>query len=216
MKFTKGQLVVCETCGVEFPVKYTGNSNRFCSRKCSQMDVKRREICSKKMAKWNNDNKELITDRMLGDNNPSKNDEVIEKAKSTKRIKGSLHVWKGLRGGNGQTTEPQRLVATMTGWDMEVVINTVPASVENGKRKQWAALHEIPLNYKVDIGNPTLKIAIEIDGRQHKWRKLRQLDIKKEMHLNRLGWKVLRFTNEEVMTNSSQVLLEIQKAVKDL
>lgn len=51
------------------------------------------------------------------------------------------------------------------------------------------------LNYFVDFGNPTLKIAIEVDGRQfHK----KEKDIIRDIELLKSGWKVFRITGSEM------------------
>jgi very-short-patch-repair endonuclease len=55
-----------------------------------------------------------------------------------------------------------------------------------------------PPCYKVDIGEPTLKIAIEVDGMSHNSLERRKQDRKKEAFLRGLGWTVLRFSNREV------------------
>jgi very-short-patch-repair endonuclease len=49
----------------------------------------------------------------------------------------------------------------------------------------------------VDVGNKKLKIAIEIDGNSHYGEKKKQ-DKKKTKILEKRGWKVLRFTNQQI------------------
>jgi very-short-patch-repair endonuclease len=73
-----------------------------------------------------------------------------------------------------------------------------------------------PTCYKADVGNHLLKIAIEVDGKGHKWKKGKLRDLKKEEKLKQLGWKTLRFTNEEILEDISKVLLVIKKEIKDL
>jgi hypothetical protein len=55
-----------------------------------------------------------------------------------------------------------------------------------------------PSNYKLDLGNPDLKIGIEVDGANHAG-KHKILDVKKTDKLALLGWKVLRFSNKEIL-----------------
>jgi hypothetical protein len=131
-------------------------------------------------------------------NNPSQRPDVQEKIKTTKRINGTLHVWKGERGGNGKLTEPQQRLAIALGWPTEVAISL-------GKRKSG-----YPTCYKVDVGNEKLKIAIEVDGAGHQKKQVAQKDRKKEKMLNLLGWTVLRFTNREILTALNSVLENIQ------
>ena len=100
-------------------------------------------------------------------------------------------------------TMPQILLAGSLGWNTEVAISLGP------KQPGY------PTCYKVDIGNQVLKIAIEVDGNGHNGNKIKFLDLKKEAKLKELGWRVLRFTNQEIMTDISLVLLEIEKEIKD-
>lgn len=148
-------------------------------------------------------------------NNPAKDPRVIEKMKQTKRINGTLHIWAGERGGNGTYTEPQMLLAATLGWEMEVAIPLAP-HLPKGEKREYTTANGWPTNYKLDIGNRTLKIGIEVDGRGHKWSEKLKKDKKKEDALKPLGWKVLHFTNEEIMTNLSMVLLEIKKEIRAL
>ena len=134
-------------------------------------------------------------------NNPKN----IEKGKATKRANGTLNIWLGERGGNGKLTTPQIILACSLGWVTEFVICTGHHSYDGSG---------FPTNYKVDIANPVLKLAVEVDGLGHNSKKGKQLDKKKEGKLTSLGWKVLRVTNEEVMTNLSTVLLKIKKEIK--
>ncbi len=197
-------------------------STKFCNQSCAArwrnaqpgfMDkFKTKEYAERSKAnlmKWRKENPQeyqeyisRISQRMK-DNNPSFRPEIIEKAKSTKAIRGSLHIWKGERGGNGKLTVPQILLSSSLGWETEVVISLGPR--QSG----------YPTCYKVDIGNPILKMAIEVDGDCHNSNHMRSLDKKKEEKLKELGWTVLRFTNQEVMTSISKILLEIQNAIKD-
>lgn len=146
----------------------------------------------------------LSSERMLR-KNPSKDPLVVEKIKETKRLNGTLNVWPGKRGGNGQLTTPQKLLAAILGssWVTEY-------SIPLGPRKNG-----YPTNYKVDIAHPKLKIAVEVDGNNHKHPSNIAKDLKKTRKLQELGWRVLRVTNEEIMTNSFQALSKVKKFVKD-
>jgi hypothetical protein len=53
--------------------------------------------------------------------------------------------------------------------------------------------------YKLDIAQPEKKIGIEVDGSGHQNPLARERDTKKEMALTQLGWRVLRFLNQEIM-----------------
>jgi hypothetical protein len=139
--------------------------------------------------------------------NPSYYEINMIKAMNTKRINGTLNVWKGKRGGNGNLTQSQILLATALGWETEVGIPT-------GNNQRDGSGY--PTCYKADIGNPQLKISIEVDGKGHNTTKNKLKDLKKEEKLKQLGWKTLRFTNEEILGDISKVLLVIKKEIKDL
>ena len=74
----------------------------------------------------------------------------------------------------------------------------------------WVAEHPIPTKmghrngiypnaYKVDIANPKIKLAIELDGGSHGTLERKAQDQKKVECLVRLGWRVLRISNEEAL-----------------
>uniref|UniRef100_A0A6M3INL9 DUF559 domain-containing protein n=1 Tax=viral metagenome TaxID=1070528 RepID=A0A6M3INL9_9ZZZZ len=143
------------------------------------------------------------SDRMK-ENNPSYRPEIVEKIIETKRRNGTLNIWKGERGGNGKLTWPQILLADFLGWDVEIAISLGPR------------VPDYPTCYKVDVGNWILKIAVEVDGNGHNWKGPKEKDLKKTRKLEELGWKVLRFTNEEIMMDLSKVSLTIRSEIKDL
>lgn len=200
----------CPTCGKLVEKK----KNRFCSRACGYKDPKRRRISSETMRKTNLRRRKILSERMTK-NNPTKDPKVIEKMKQTKRINGTLHIWQGERGGNGSYTEPQMLLAATLGWEIELPVKLAEHIPKGGKR-EYTDANGWPTCYKLDIGNRELKIGIEVDGKGHRWKYKKEKDKKKEDALKPLGWKVLHFTNEEIMTNLSAVLLEIRKEIKAL
>jgi len=57
------------------------------------------------------------------------------------------------------------------------------------------------------------KLVIEVDGGYHTDPEILKLDILKTEILNELGYKVIRFTNDEVLANIDSVLETIQKAL---
>lgn len=121
--------------------------------------------------------------------------EAREKMAATLRKIGHKPV---IRGGNGMPMpEPQKrlLEALGEGWKPEFTVATKMRHLGLG----------FPTNYKTDIAHPGLKIAIEVDGQTHySARKL--MDQKKTCFLEGLGWKVLRFSNEDVMEHLQTVL----------
>jgi len=58
------------------------------------------------------------------------------------------------------------------------------------------------------------RLVIEVDGGYHKDPEIQNLDKLKTDILESLGYSVLRFTNEEVLVNSDEVLKSIEQALK--
>ncbi len=95
--------------------------------------------------------------------------------------------------------------------------NQTPAEV-----KLWSLLRSRKLNgikfrrqhpvkplFILDFYCMKHKIAIEVDGGYHKKYMQTQVDVERTMLLNRMGIKVIRFTNEEVLENSGWVIQQI-------
>jgi hypothetical protein len=172
-------------------------------------------ICQKELTKenlkkssWHRVSKGLLTfcgqackgknssKRML-EKNPMRLPEAVEKMKATLKKIGHKP---NIQGGNGKgMSVPQKMVLEKLpeGWYPELIIPT-----RNGYQ---------PHHYKIDIANPTLQVAIEIDGGSHTRKKIQAADQRKTMFLNGLGWKVLRFTNNQVLDNLEMVLSIILK-----
>ena len=55
-----------------------------------------------------------------------------------------------------------------------------------------------PNSYKPDFTNTLLRLCIEVDGDDHKKKKKHLLDMKKDKCLDYLGYKVLRYSHEEI------------------
>ena len=87
-------------------------------------------------------------------------------------------------------TEPQQLLLSRLeeGWYPEYVVVT-----ERPRPKG------MPKNIKIDIANPNLKIAIEIDGNSHVTINSRKTDKKHMQFLLRKGWSVLRLSNVKAL-----------------
>lgn len=87
------------------------------------------------------------------------------------------------------------------------------------EQKLWAALRlkqmegyrfrrQAPMGkYIVDFYCPAVKIIVEIDGDSHADREI--LDQERTDWLNEQGYRVIRFTNREVMHNLNDVVREI-------
>lgn len=152
----------------------------LCSAACGKESHRR--SASATMARTN---RKHASARMKA-NNPMARADVRAKVATTLR---AMQWAPPVRGGNGTgPTAPQLALAAALGWPMEVAIPT-------GARGDGRGL---PTAYKVDIANPSLMVAIEVDGPSHNALSRRVQDAKKTTFLASLGWTVLRFSNAEV------------------
>ena len=142
------------------------------------------------------DVQEKIKAHLLGPTNPFNDPIVREKSQLANKAKGYAH----LCGGNGTPLPlPQQILAAALGWPTEYAVTT--------KRKS-----PYPTAYKIDIANPTLKVAIEVDGPGHLAAKIKKADAKKDALLTEMGWTVLRFKNKSVLNDLASVLKKIHAA----
>jgi hypothetical protein len=186
----------CVICGKEFePTKakkyqFKKTGRVYCSKACS--GIYRAEVSSRIMAETN---RKYASERMKN-NNPMARPGSKEKMIAT--LKATGHCPK-VRGGNGQLARQQEALAKALGWPTEYVIPTkgIPGT---------------PKSYKADIACPEIKLAIEVDGHSHTLPSKREEDRKKEKALESLGWKVLRFWNQEIDTDIDGCLARIREA----
>lgn len=134
-------------------------------------------------------NRRYASGRMT-ERNPMHRPETRAKVQAALKAMGHRPV---VRGGNGQgPSEPQRLLAALLGWPMEVVVRT------GAKRGDgW------PFHYKLDIANPAAMVAVEVDGGSHQSIDRQSQDRRKEAFLVGRGWTVLRFSNRAVMADTA-------------
>ncbi|EAU43173.1 hypothetical protein FP2506_10026 [Fulvimarina pelagi HTCC2506] len=95
------------------------------------------------------------------------------------------------------------------------------------ERKLWAHLWRIPLKhghfrrqapigkYIVDFACHTLKLVIEIDGAQHNQDANLQRDAERDRWLSSQGYRVVRFTNDDVKHQINAVLDTIYAVVEE-
>jgi hypothetical protein len=97
------------------------------------------------------------------------------------------------RGGNGHLLPLPQLAllhALGEGWEAEHTVTTKMRHLGFG----------YPTCYKLDIANPTLMIAIEVDGGSHCTLEAREKDKKKADFLISRGWSVYRVSNEKALS----------------
>ena len=68
-------------------------------------------------------------------------------------------------------------------------------------------------NFVPDFCSPKAKLIIELDGSQHLEQS--EYDEERTKYLESLGYKVIRFWNNDVMKNMDGVILAIMQAMKD-
>lgn len=116
------------------------------------------------------------------------------------KTKKSKETFNAIKGGNGRgLTIPQEILFNRLSkdtWESEMVV-TIP--------KDLKLKYNTPNNYKVDIGSNLYKIAIEIDGESHNNTNSKIRDNKKNNVLDELGYKVIRFTNKEIIKDIDEI-----------
>jgi hypothetical protein len=180
-------LLPCAECGATVEcrgtvgLQWARNGRAYCSPACRDRYTSR--LSSERMARTNRKH----ASRRMRERNPMYNPVAREKMRTTLRAMG----WQpSVRGGNGKgPTAPQLALACALGWPMEQIVPT-RAGRTNPDR--------LPRHYKLDIANPTLRVAIEVDGGSHCGEERKAQDRKKDSFLRSIGWTVLRFSNREV------------------
>jgi very-short-patch-repair endonuclease len=72
------------------------------------------------------------------------------------------------------------------------------------------------LNYIADFLCPELNLIIEIDGVTHHFDDTIKKDLKKQNDLERYGFRLIRFKDEDVLKNIEGVRIEIEKVIDDI
>ena len=122
----------------------------------------------------------------------NKDEDFRKKSDDAKRGKPFV----GDRGGNGHITPEQAVLAEATGYVLEHPVKT-------GNPRWRCAL--------LDLANTELKIAVELDGPSHNSMLQKERDARKEPMLASLGWRTLRFSNEQVRSDLDAVLQSIRE-----
>lgn len=144
-------------------------------------------------------------------NNPMNNE--IYKNKMISSIRGLASKGKlknNFKYGNGKISEAEQFIyddLIKLGFEYNKGISTKSFKFEFPEAK-------VPFVYKADFINKNLKIAIEIDGKSHKYKSVKEADIKKQRVFDFNNYIVLRFTNEQVLLNKDYVLKEIKECIQ--
>ena len=68
--------------------------------------------------------------------------------------------------------------------------------------------------YVADFYCPALKLFIEIDGGIHEDEEIKQMDEFREDIFKQMGYRIMRFTNNEVLNNIEQVIARIKQCLR--
>ena len=97
--------------------------------------------------------------------------------------------------------------------NLKQISRTLRKNSTDAERRLWSKLRlrqlngfqfyrqRIIVNYIVDFFCPKAKLIIEVDGGQHYFGKTHDDDLKRDDYLKTLGFKVLRYSDRDVLTN---------------
>jgi hypothetical protein len=125
------------------------------------------------------------------------NADPVIRAKASAAKRG--RTFPGVRGGNGCLTPQQQALHRVLGWPVEY-------SIPTGHRS-WPCA-------RVDLAEPALMIAVELDGGSHRSVKQRNRDRRKTEMLSALGWTVVRFWNSEIDRALAGVVSQLRAAAR--
>ena len=117
----------------------------------------------------------------------------------------------GIRYSSGQVIE----------WSKENKVKQTHSEIRYGAiLKEMGARHmfrcQQPLfGFIIDFYAPKLMLAVEIDGGYHDNPDQAKYDEMRERKLNKQGISILRFTNEEVLSDSKKVMFLTQEKIKN-
>ena len=105
------------------------------------------------------------------------------------------------------------------------IARVLRSNMTDAERKLWSLLRgnqlgvkfrrQVPFGrYVVNFYCPKAKLVIELDGSQHHAIKAVRDDTERDAYLRRLGHKVLRYSNIEILQNEDGVLQDILEHVR--
>lgn len=83
--------------------------------------------------------------------------------------------------------------------------------LRNNQLGQKFRRQQIIGNYIVDFVSLSRKLIIEVDGKYHSTDEQREFDLLREQFLSSLGYRVIRFSNEEIVCNIEHTLERIKE-----
>jgi len=89
-------------------------------------------------------------------------------------------------------------------------------NLRNRKLNNWKFRRQQHLEgFIVDFYCDQLKLIVEVDGEIHNTKEQRQFDQFRTQYLQEFGYKIIRFENEQVLKNISNVLKEISTSAQE-
>lgn len=134
--------------------------------------------------------------------------------KSTSPCKGEVDLWRGSASRYMRTRSMTRQARRLRG------------EMTDAETKLWKALRRRQINdlqfrrqravgnYVLDFYCPSILLAIEIDGGQHNTAHGQAADVQRTKWLNEHGIVVLRYWNNDVLTNLAGVLEDITRSIE--
>jgi very-short-patch-repair endonuclease len=71
-------------------------------------------------------------------------------------------------------------------------------------------------SYVLDFYCPKLRLAVEVDGKNHLEAKTKSFDEKRQMEIETLGIVFLRIKNELILNNVNNVVDMIERRIQDI
>lgn len=202
--------IVCEFCGDPARKRWNNKTKpRFCGKGCSarwRSTTPEGKAHHRKCGSAGKGRKlpprPDARARMLRDN-PMFDASIREKMVKTLREIGHRPP---VQGGNGRgMTDCEKQVSMRTG--LLPLAVTVPKEIRGSVRPRP------PNHYKIDLACGEEMLAVEIDGLSHGALKRQEQDRRKEKILSSLGWRVLRFSNQEVEEDLEKVVASIRSCM---
>lgn len=82
------------------------------------------------------------------------------------------------------------------------------------RNKDYSFQHPTRSGFIIDFAFTEIKLAVEVDGPHHQTRRQRKHDCFRDKMLRREGWKVIRFTQNEIENRMGDVILTITKYLR--
>jgi hypothetical protein len=123
---------------------------------------------------------------------------------ATRTSQGSFEIKR--RGGNGTgPSKAQAKLHRLVGGELEYVVSL---GKKIGWKKGW------PCCFIIDIGFPSVKLGVEVDGESHNNPNSRKRDRRKARRLASLGWRLIRIRNFDVLRDPDEAASVVLKKLR--